>query len=215
MAIALNTNLSAAQNMNQHLEKAISAFCAEYSLSFRHLMQSLDEAHISHYSSGCDNRHITYEIFPASGYVAEMLRMVSLERSHKPKNSSSLRDAIARVEYNPAIDFVHYLRRWSLFAEQVMRAQGPSPRGVAAARAKLMMDRLIENLSEGKSGIQLKQTAFARLMAEISVELEAREKQQTDHVRTSQSQQDQANYHAALRAAGGAQYSSRDQLAVV
>jgi hypothetical protein len=198
--------------MNQGLESLVAQFRSEYALTLKNLMTMLDEAHISHYSPGCDERHVTFQIFPASGYVAEMLRMVSLERDHKPKNSSGLRDAERRFDYNPAVDFIHYLRRWSIFAEQVMRAEGPKPRGVAAARALLIMQGLVEALSEGKTSAQLRMTTFAKLMAEISATLETREKENREYSRTAQSQQDQANYHAAMRAAS-AGFAPKRQLA--
>lgn len=191
------------------LEQAAGEFRFHYGFSFKSLITALNEAHISHYSSGCGTKRVTFEIFPAAGYVEEILRMLTLARAFKAKNHNGFRDASAKSDYNPANDFILYLKRWSLFAEQAMRSEGASERGIAAARAKLIMDDLVDSLGERrinpKTGAVSKNisTRFAKLMADIGRTLEARENSENDSEKRVTQQQAKANYLEALEAAGG------------
>jgi hypothetical protein len=186
----------------QALRQQIEEFHARCGDRLRYLAQQLDLAHISHYSSGCESRYITFEIFPASAYVLEMVRMISLDREHKPRSSNGFRDADRRIDYCPGVDFLHFLRRWSGYAEQVMRSEGSSPRGVAAARALVTMQELGTELSEGRASTQLRATSFVRMVSDIGFLLESKHSSHHEQSRTQQTSQHQDNYQAALTAAG-------------
>ncbi len=194
--------VSASLPSDEALRKQVEEFQARFGERLHYLVQQMDLAHISHYSSGCESRYVTFEIFPASAYVAEMIRMISLDREYKPRSSQGFRDADRRVDYNPGVDFLHFLRRWSGYAEQVMRSEGSSARGVAAARALVTMQQLSVELSEGRASTQLRSTSFVRMLSDISLLLESKQTNNSGHARATQSVQDDENYQAALMAAG-------------
>lgn len=185
------------------LEQNIAAFRSYYEFSFKSLITALNEAAISHYSSGCGTKRVTFDIFPAAIYVQEMLSMLTLKRAFKTRIYNGFRDALGRTEYNPAQDFILYMKRWSLFAEQAMRTEGASARGIAAARAKLIMADLIERLGEGKTGTAARTTRFAKLLFDIGKALDTRIKQDVERQKASETQHGRNNYLAAMHAAGG------------
>ncbi len=192
------------------LEKDLQDFLAQYSESLQALMSDLDEARISHYSSGCGTKKVTFDIFPASAYVAEMLGLLSLNRPHITKARWGFKDASSKNTGNPAHDFIQYLRRWSLFAEQVMKTEGDASRGVAAARAKLTMADLIQRLTQDAAPVRKvnvkapqRTGSFLRLMQEIGLTLESREKNSLDKKKTDTQKTGQRNYLKALAAAQG------------
>jgi hypothetical protein len=190
----------AMQDAPSTLAQAIDDFRAQYEPALAQLASLLDASNISHYSSGCNDKRLTYDIFPASDYVRELLGMLSLERGYKPRMYNGYRDSTGQNEYNPAVDFMHYLRRWSGFAEQAMRTEGASARGTTAARAKLMMDELFLALSEGKSGATMRTTHFARLMIEIGRALELATRQNSEQEKLKAAEEARKNYLAALSA---------------
>lgn len=149
------------------LQKRIDDFLSLYRHDLVQLSQALKLAGISHYSSGCGTKQVTFDLFPAHGYVDEMLRMISLTREYKDKLLGGFKDSTAKNDYNPAHDFMLYLRRWQFFAEQAMYNEGASARGMSAAHAKLLSESLYARLSERKSGQALKTTAFCLLMKSI------------------------------------------------
>ncbi len=166
------------------LEQKLADFLEIYAPRFTSLAEALDGARISHYSHACGPQHVTFDIFPASAYVHGMLSMLSLNRTHRAKPSMGFKDTCLRTNYNPAQEFVQFMRRWHGFAEQVMRIEGDSLRGIAAARAKLIMDDLLVSLTATAAadlpgtllrGAQ-RTNAFARLMHEISLALDASQK---------------------------------------
>lgn len=181
------------------LEQAIGTFRTTYEPLFTALMDALDEAHISHYSSGCGTRKMTFDIFPASGCVRDMLTLLTMERKHKSR-LAGLKDAVPHLGYNPATEFMQYLRRWIGFAEQVMQREGVAARGVAAARAKLLMEDLMKRLNESKAG---KVSEFFKLMDAISAALLAQEHHEREQVKSTISQAKKQNYLQALAFAQG------------
>ena len=178
-------------------EQQIREFLSLYESSLHNLVALLDEARISHYSSGCGTKGVTFEIFPASDQIMELLRMVSLDRAHKATTSSGLKDVSTKGGPNPANDFMLYLRRWSGFAEQVMKREGDSPRGVAAARARLIADNLIQRLGEDKSA------RFLRLMETVGLLLLARKQSEDDRRMAKTQEARKHNYLKAMAAAQG------------
>lgn len=150
------------------LEKRIEGFLSTYRHDLRQLSQALEQAGISHYSSGCGTKSVTFDLFPAHAYVDEMLNMLSLVRDHKETLCGGFKDATIKGNYNPAHDFMLYLRRWQLFADQAMQREGSSKRGAIAGHTRLLMESLFARLSEGKAGAALKTTEFCKLMDAIS-----------------------------------------------
>ena len=185
----------------KNIEEEIYNFLQRYERSMRELSSRMAEAQISHYSSGCGGKRITYDIFPASVYVDEMLSMLTLDRSLKTKIINGFKDATAKGDYNPAIDFITYLRRWGGFAEQAMANEGASHRGIIAARVKLLTEELINALGEGKTGQAIRTTSFAKLMQLISEMLELMERTDRDNRKKAKSQDSNLNYSDALEAA--------------
>ncbi len=190
-------------NKERALEQQINEFRGYYEFSLKSLITALNDAGISHYSSGCGDKSVTFHIFPAAAYVEEIIHMLSLKRDYKTKSHNGFRDARGRTEYSPAVDFIQYMKRWSLFAEQAMRSEGASNRGVAAARAKLIMNDLIERLSEDKTGPALRTTGFAKLLYLIGQTLHDRAKEEKEHSHHARSHQGNENYYEALNAAQG------------
>jgi hypothetical protein len=192
------------------LERKMEAFLDIYGESLQALMDNLNEAGISHYSSGCGVKNVTFNIFPAAAYIAELLAMISLDRSHKSKVRWGFKDASSQSNYNPGHEFIHYLRRWSHFAEQVMKNEGDAPRGVAAARAKLIMGDLIERLTldsqqVSKANIKAlpRSTDLSRVMQEIGLLLESRQTDENNEWRENGQHSERENYARALAAAQG------------
>jgi hypothetical protein len=187
---------------NMILEQSIQSFRERYGAGFETMIHLLNAAGISHYSSGCGTKSVTFDIFPASQTVKEMLSMLSLDRPFK-KKGVGLRDA--RDTYNPANEFMQYMRRWMGFVEQVMKHEGDSARGIAAAQAKLVMDNLMQQLCEGKP-IGSKLTEFAKLMENIARILLANAQNNVDHTKTVRKTHQDHNYRKALMMAqsGGA-----------
>lgn len=193
------------------LQQAIQHFHGEYTPTLRTLEKLLDEAGISHYSSGCGNKRITYDIFPASYYLRALIDLVSLDRKYKSKSDTGLKDFCMRSEYNPAHQFLAYLQRWTGFAEDVMQQEGDSARGIAAAQAKLLMNELMIRLShrqEGKSirlGAKLSAIVapmdFYELMRRIGITLQENGHQNRDTVAVTAKQRQDLNYKKALAAA--------------
>jgi len=181
------------------VESALEQFRSRYALSLRQLATLLDEAGISHYSSGCGTKQVTFDLFPASGYVKEFLNLLTLDRSLRSEHSNGFKDA--NGDYNPAHDFIMYLRRWALFAEQAMRNEGDSKRGIAAARAKLLLDELSSGLGENKNGTLLKSTNIAALMRIIAAKLEMRQRAEEKEQKTPRKLLGHHNYLKALAAA--------------
>src|SRR5262245_46491061 len=108
------------------LDQKIAVFLNDYEGSFNSLMQALDEAQVSHYSSGFGMQRVTFDIFPASAYVKEFLTMLSLERPHRIKIFGGFKDASSKNDYNPGSELLQFMRRWLGFSEQVMRLEGDS-----------------------------------------------------------------------------------------
>lgn len=159
-----------------NVEGQLRQFCAQYGDEFKQLAGLLTSAGISHYSSGCGNKRVTFDLFPASPYVEEFLKLLDLDRPLRKKMSGGFRDACPKGEYNPGQEFIMYMKRWSLFAEQVMQTEGDATRGIAAAQTKLLLDDLISKLSEQKTGSALKTTKLGNLMRIIAAELDARQR---------------------------------------
>jgi hypothetical protein len=194
------------------IEERLSAFHAQFAESLQALIAALNTARISHYSSGCGNKSVTFDIFPASTYVAELLRMVSLNRAYKAKPHQGFRDASRKDSYNPAREFLQYLRRWSHFAEQVMQHEGASLRGVAAAQAKLIMTDLMANLNlntvpaksqSGRFSNLPIPTDFSRLMADIGLALEVEAQKEKEEEKVFHKKASEHNYFKALAVAQG------------
>jgi|GEM_PF-3607430 len=189
---------------NSKLAQHIHRFLAEYASVFESLMASLNEAQISHYSSGCGLKSVTFQIFPASDMVKNMLGLLSLDREYKETTGGGLKDYSENDRYNPGLFFIMYLRRWSGFAKIVMHNEGDSPRGIAAAKAKLIMEDLIVRLGNVKGPLcranrkKIEQTsAFVKMMAEIGLELTSHKQKTADsHLKNST-----YNYHKAMTAA--------------
>ncbi len=202
---------------NTTLENNIQRFHSEYASVLQALAQALNEACISHYSSGCGIKKVTHDIFPAAGHVTDLLDMVRLDRNHRPtnkmKSDTGLKDVSSHSEYNPAIHFLQYMRRWSSFAEQVMQREGASARGVAAARAKLIMADLMVSFSPQPSPKAVKLSAkigalpskldFPGLMQAIGLSLESHTRNGTENTTVSVKQRMEQNYRHALAAASG------------
>lgn len=189
---------------NPSLSQSIAVFQQAYAPRLLHLAQRMNEAGISHYSSNNGARSVTFQLFPAAPYVEEILAMVSLERPHKQKIFNGFKDAATYSDYNPGVLFLHYLQRWSRFAEQVMHQEGDRPHGVAAACAKLIMDELFAELNRipaGASKAQSRLSPFAIMMRDIGVTLEKREKVALVQAQESQQATTQRNYLRALEAA--------------
>ncbi len=200
-------------NQKAMLEKAITHFHEEQTPGLHALASALDEACISHYSSGCGIKKVTFDIFPASLYVHDMVGMVSIARNHKSRSDTGLKDASRYSDFNPAYQFMQYLRRWSGFAEQVMQSEGDSVRGIAAARAKLIMGELMEELAPKPASKGSKLAAkiaplpnyddFFVLMHTIGLHLEAHKAQDTEHRAITMQQRLKQNYERAMAAATG------------
>lgn len=193
------------------IEKAIQQFHSDLAPGMQALADALDEAGVSHYSSGCGIKRVTFDIFPASGYVRDMLDMVRLDRSFKSRSDMGLPDASSTNDANPAQQFMLYLRRWSGFAEQVMQQEGDSSRGVAAARAKLIMSELAEAMAP-KAAIRTPKMGmktapnyndFFTLMRAIGLHLESNTKHQNDTRSVSVRERMETNYKRAMAAATG------------
>lgn len=194
------------------LEYAIQHFHNEYTPSLYTLADKLNEAGISHYSSGCGLKKATYDIFPASHYVYSLVALVSLSRHHRSKSAGTgLKDCSVMSEYNPAHQFMQYLGRWSGFAEEIMRKEGDSARGVAAAQAKLLMESLIQKLSAksalkpSRLGAKLaaisREMDFYELMRNIGRWLEIHHHATGENTKSNARQRMQQNYQKALQAA--------------
>lgn len=181
------------------IENMLHRFRAEYELSLRQLAALLDDAGISHYSSGCGNKHVTFDLFPASSYVETFLTLLTVDRSLRAELSGGFKDA--QGDYNPGHDFVLYLRRWGLFAEQVMRTEGDTPRGIAAAKAKLLLDELSTTLGENKIGSALKTANIVALMRIVAAKIETRQKMEDSEHKTPRKLRGHHNYLKALAAA--------------
>ena len=200
-------------NQETILDKAIQQFHNDLAPGLNALADALDEAGISHYSSGCGVKKVTFDIFPASLYVRDMINMVTLQRNHKSRSDTGLRDATKYGDFNPANQFMQYLRRWSGFAEQVMQGEGDSARGIAAARAKLIMAELMEELApkqaarSSKLGTKVASLPnyddFFVLMHSIGLYLESHKLQETEHRTVTKQQRLKQNYERALAAATG------------
>jgi hypothetical protein len=169
----------ASKSETNNVEAELQNFRSQFGLTFRKLATLLDEAGISHYSSGCGDKRVTFDLFPASLYVKSFADLLDLNRTPATHMSNGFKDA--KGDYNPAHDFVLYLRRWSLFAEQAMKTEGDAPRGVAAARTKLLLDDLSAQLGENKNGTGLKATRLANLMRAIAAELITRDSRATGY----------------------------------
>ncbi len=185
----------------EELAGIIAGFRAEFAAHLTNLIVTLDEAGISHYSSGCGTQRVTFDIFPASQHVQNLLELLSLDRAHITKASYGLRDASAYAEYNPASEFLAFLRRWRGFAEQAMRYEGDSERGVSAARAKLIIDELLERLSQpiAETGDERRRaTAFSAMMRAIGVTLEARKRRGEESHSVQKRENNGSNYDRAL-----------------
>ncbi|MGE0754904.1 MAG: hypothetical protein AB7L92_07055 [Alphaproteobacteria bacterium] len=198
------------QQTNQ-LKQAIQHFHGEYTPMLRALASLLDDAGISHYSSGCGNKRITYDIFPASYYVNALIDLVSLERDLKTKSDTGLKDFCPEREYNPANQFVLYLQRWTDFSEQVMQREGDTQRGIASAEAKLLMNELMIKLGQRNDGKSIRLGAkmssvtrpmdFFELMRGIGMALQASVRERTEHNTLSAKERMEQNYKKALAAA--------------
>lgn len=211
-------------NQQTLLENAITHFHLEITPGLNALADALDEAAISHYSSGCGVKKVTFDIFPASGYVRDMLTMVSLARNHRSRSDTGLRDATRYGDFNPANQFMQYLRRWTGFAEEVMQREGDSARGVAAARAKLIMGELMEELApkqivkNSKLGAKIASLPnyddFFVLMHTIGLHLESHKIAETEHKTVTRQERLKQNYERAMAAATGKKISeTTDKLA--
>lgn len=190
------------------LEPLIREFHARYAPLVLELAALLDEAGISHYSAGGGTYSVTFDIFPASAYAAELLNLLSLSRPHRTRPENGFRDASSSREHNPANEFMLYLRRWTHFAEQVMQREGDGPRGIAAARAKLLMADLASRMAYAtpreKTGLRSGPppvSDFARLMRLIGLTLEARTRLSAEGRKTNTSEAQQRNYQKAMAAA--------------
>ena len=179
----------------------LQRFNANYGNTFAQLQKFLDAAGISHYSSGCDNKHVAFNLFPASQYIECFCGLLDLDREPVTKNIGGFKDASVKGSYNPACEFIMYLRRWSLFCEQVMRNEGETARGIAGARAKLLLDELFTQLSEEKTGPMLKSTLLGRIMRAISAHLEEKANSRPQSDASQQAKLAQENYLKALAAA--------------
>lgn len=211
-----------------YLQQAILHFQTEYIPHLETLSDLLDEARISHYSSGSGVKRITYDIFPASYYVDDMIRMVSLDRNHKKTSDTGLKDFMSGREYNPAYQFNQYLKRWSEYAEEVMASEGDSPRGVAAAKAKLLMNNLAPRLAQrpatrnNRLGAKLsgtndsnasKSMDFYELMRSIGHTLQVRKENERTRMDMSAKERRELNYKKALAAASGTDSSTTANVA--
>lgn len=177
------------------LQPQIDRFLASFLADLRQLSQALEQAGISHYSSGCGSKSVTFDLFPAHAYVDEMIRMLDLQRNHKDTLYSGFKDASPQQGYNPGHDFMLYLKRWQHFAEQAMQREGSSQRGIIASRAKLLAESLVARLSEGKAGAALKTTRFCRMMEAISAELA--QKAKTEKAKLAALHRENVNNHLA------------------
>jgi hypothetical protein len=182
----------------------VADFKAEFLLTLTSLATALDDAGISHYSSGCGTQRVTYDIFPASQHVHGLIDLLSLDRLHLTKTTYGLKDATATSEYNPASEFLSFLRRWHGFAEHAMRNEGDTERGIAAARAKLIMDDLIERLSQSTAemGSDFKVggriNAFAAMMRALGLTLESRRRRNEEVHVVQKRESNGNNYDRAL-----------------
>jgi hypothetical protein len=183
------------------LDQRLENFLAVHGENLLRLSGELDAANISHYSSACNNKHITFDIFPASAHVRQLLAMLSTRRTHRAFDSQELQDASLGGKRNPGQDFLRYLQRWSTYGEQVMRLEGDSPRGVAAARARLIMQHL--NAQMGANAEGGKVSPFFLLMRDIGLALEARGKESHSSAKARMEQITEHNYYKALSAAEG------------
>jgi hypothetical protein len=184
----------------QTLEQRINDFVSVYGADLSQLAALLNEAGISHYSSGCGSKHITFDLFPAATYVEEIINMLNTEREFKNTLCGGFKDA--KGEYNPAQDFILYLRRWQLFAEQAMNKEGESKRGIIAANAKLLLESLYIRLSEGKSGKLLKTASFCKLMEALGTHLMEKEKASRAHLIAAHKQRTQENLRRLITFTG-------------
>ena len=192
------------QRNRQKLEERLQHFAAEFAPALKQLIVFLKEAGISHYSSGCGIKSVTFDLFPASDQVAKLMELLSLNRPYRPNSTSGLKDFSPMDGYNPAYYFVKYLKRWSGFAAIVMHNEGDSARGIAAAQAKALLDMLSERFgSTCKTVNFLRRSAagkineFAQLMQDIGEYLVACEEQ----LRTQNNQNVKENYQRAMAAA--------------
>jgi hypothetical protein len=188
-----------ASKLENNVELELQHFRNQFALTFRQLTALLDEAGISHYSSGCGDKRVTFDLFPASLYVRSFTLLLDVNRAFIARLSNGFKDA--KGDYNPAHEFILYLRRWSMFAEQVMKTEGDDPRGVAAGRTKLLLDDLFLQLGENKNGVALKTTSLANLMRSIATELENRERKAGIGNDGSKKLRGHHNYLKALAAA--------------
>lgn len=190
-----------AENPDISVEGMLQKFRAEYELSLRQLATLLDEANISHYSSGCGTKRVTFDLFPASAYVEEFLTLLTMDRAPRKEFSGGFMDANPVNNYNPGHDFILYLRRWQHFVEQVMRNEGDTDRGISAAKAKLLLDELTECLGENKNGSMLKNTHLAALMRIIALKLETTRSTNANTQEPPRKLRGHHNYLKALAAA--------------
>lgn len=194
-------------SQHQALEQNVHRFVAEYIPSLYELIAALNAARISHYSSGCGVKSVTFELFPAATVVESLIGLLTLDREYRPSAASGLKDFSTSDGYNPGIFFIMYLRRWSGFAKTVMINEGDLPRGIAAAKAHIIIESLIRRLGNIEGPIsrsnlrKLEQSsAFVQLMESIGLALAS-----TMHRRSSEIHGKQYNYHKAMSAALGAQ----------
>lgn len=185
------------------IQPLIDHFLRLHADDMQKLAAWLDESHISHYSSGCGTKRVTFDLFPASEHVREMLHMINVGREFKSTLSGGFKDAQPKGEYNPGMDFILYLRRWQLFTEQAMRNEGTSERGIAAAQARQVLESLYEKLSEGKTGRALRATAFCRLLDAISQYLSEKTAREAALRSASHRENVQANFASVLAVAKG------------
>ncbi len=200
-------------NQKVLLENAIQQFHSEITPGLNALAEAFDEAGVSHYSSGCGVKKVTFDIFPASGYVRDLVNIVSLQRNHRSRADTGLRDSTKYGDFNPAIQFMQYMRRWTGFVEQIMQSEGDSSRGIAAARAKLIMSELMEELApkpatkNSKLGAKIASLPnyedFFVLMHAIGLYLESHKIAETEHRTTTRKQTQENNYARAMAAAMG------------
>lgn len=182
--------------------EAVEQFRRAYCPTLAQLAGLLDEAGISHYSSGCGVKRVTFDIFPASDTIRAFEKLLVLDRAPVIKLCSGFKDA--KGDYNPAHEFLAHLARWSEFSQQAMASEGETSRGVAAGRAKLLIDQLLARLSEGKTNGMLKTAAFSRLMATIAAALAGREQAEAQSPAAPKKLRAHHNYLKALAAAQNA-----------
>lgn len=158
------------------IEQRIDHFRQSYEAKFASLIEALNNAGISHYSSGCGGKRITFDLFPAATYVEDFTDMFALNRTHKAKGEGNYHDARQSDLYNPAKDFIDHMNRWLYFAEEVIGTNS-SPRAKHAASAKKLMNELILAFTAiPRMSAKSKLPEVFELLRDIGLALQVRQK---------------------------------------